>query len=69
MIYAPRASTNLVWIPIIDKTPIEKLYINSGHGHLGWTMALASAKMISDVINHKKTDIDISNYSLNRFNS
>ena len=56
-------------VPIIDKTPIEKLYINSGHGHLGWTMAMASAKMISDVINHKKTDIDISNYSLNRFNS
>lgn len=37
-------------VPIIGKTIVKNLYINSGHGTLGWTMAAGSGKMIQQVI-------------------
>lgn len=42
-------------VPIIGKTKIKNLYINSGHGTLGWTMACGSGKLISQIISNKKT--------------
>ncbi|MFN8911299.1 MAG: FAD-dependent oxidoreductase, partial [Alphaproteobacteria bacterium] len=50
--------------PIISNTEIKNLYINSGHGSLGWTQSLGSAKLIADIISHKKTDIDHRPYSI-----
>jgi D-amino-acid dehydrogenase len=44
--------------PIIGKTNIPNLYINAGHGTLGWTMACGSGRLISDIVSGKKTDID-----------
>jgi len=34
-------------LPIIDKTKIGGLFINSGHGALGWTLATGSARLIT----------------------
>jgi D-amino-acid dehydrogenase len=44
--------------PILGKTNIDNLFLNTGHGTLGWTMSLGSAKFVSDVINNKTQDID-----------
>lgn len=52
--------------PYIGKTAIDNLYINTGHGPLGWTMAAGSAKMLADIIDGKKTRLDESAYSLSR---
>lgn len=41
-------------VPIIGKTKIDNLYINSGHGTLGWTMGCGSGKLISQIINNTK---------------
>lgn len=41
-------------VPIIKKTKIKNLYINSGHGTLGWTMGCGSGKLISQIINKTK---------------
>ncbi|WBF65237.1 MAG: D-amino acid dehydrogenase [Candidatus Kinetoplastibacterium crithidii] len=41
-------------VPIIGKTKIDNLYINSGHGPLGWTMGMGSGKALSDIVNGKK---------------
>ncbi len=52
--------------PFIGKTSIENLYLNSGHGPLGWTMATGSAKMLTDEISGEKSPLDPKKYSLNR---
>jgi D-amino-acid dehydrogenase len=52
--------------PIISKTDMSNLYINSGHGSLGWTQSLGCAKLIADIISRKKTDIDYHPYSIRR---
>lgn len=36
--------------PIIGKTKYENLFINTGHGSLGWTLSLASAKELSAIV-------------------
>ena len=51
-------------VPIISKTNVKNLYLNTGHGHLGWTMAAASGKAISDLICEKDAEINLSDYSL-----
>ena len=36
--------------PIIGKTKYNNLYLNTGHGTLGWTMACGSAAYLTDLI-------------------
>ena len=52
---------------IVGETPINGLYINTGHGHLGQTMALGSSKMLASVVNKSECPIDASDYGYNRF--
>lgn len=41
-------------IPLIGKVnELENLYLNSGHGSLGWTNSLSSAKIIADKISYE----------------
>ncbi|MCK6428609.1 MAG: FAD-dependent oxidoreductase, partial [Burkholderiaceae bacterium] len=37
-------------LPIIGATPVEGLYLNVGHGTLGWTLAAGSAKLLAEVV-------------------
>jgi D-amino-acid dehydrogenase len=37
-------------LPYIDATPVENLFVNTGHGALGWTLACASAERITQLI-------------------
>ena len=37
-------------LPVIDATGIPGLYVNGGHGALGWTLACGSARLISGLI-------------------
>ncbi|WP_076418979.1 D-amino acid dehydrogenase [Colwellia sp. UCD-KL20] len=53
--------------PILGKTGIDNLFLNTGHGTLGWTMAVGSAKFISDVISNKPPDIDETGLSIARY--
>jgi D-amino-acid dehydrogenase len=39
--------------PIIQKSPRDGLWLNCGHGHLGWTMACGSAELLADLIEGK----------------
>ena len=54
-------------VGIVGDTPIDGLYVNTGHGHLGWTMALGSSKMLASVVNNSECPINIADYSYNRF--
>mgnify|MGYP001293673472 CR=1 FL=1 len=50
--------------PYICKSKIENLFLNTGHGHLGWTMASGSAKIISNLIQEKTQEIVITPFHL-----
>ncbi|XQW83878.1 D-amino acid dehydrogenase [Thalassotalea piscium] len=44
--------------PIIGKTKISNLFLNTGHGTLGWTMACGSGKLLADAVSNKRSEID-----------
>jgi len=53
--------------PIVGATGLANLYLNTGHGTLGWTMACGSAQVLSDVISGGQPEIDVSDLSIDRY--
>ncbi|MCF8999080.1 D-amino acid dehydrogenase [Acinetobacter nectaris] len=53
--------------PIIGATKYNNLFLNTGHGTLGWTMACGSGKLISDIVLNQTPDISIEGLSLQRY--
>jgi D-amino-acid dehydrogenase len=53
--------------PILGSTKYGNLYVNIGHGTLGWTMSCGSAKAIADVISNRAPDISLSGLGIERF--
>lgn len=53
-------------VPFIGRTKRNGLWVNAGHGHLGWTMAMGSAAMLTDTMLGKTPAIDTSPYSATR---
>ena len=53
--------------PIIGRTPIDGLYLNTGHGTLGWTMACGSGRLLADIIGRRTTDIDPEGLGIARY--
>jgi len=54
-------------VPIMGATRVPNLYVNSGHGMLGWTMACGAGKILADVISGKPADIDMEGLGPDRF--
>jgi D-amino-acid dehydrogenase len=52
--------------PIIGATPLKNLFINSGHGTLGWTQAAGSARLLGDVMEGKPPEIPLSGLDMAR---
>ncbi|MGH8200508.1 MAG: D-amino acid dehydrogenase [Steroidobacteraceae bacterium] len=55
-------------VPIIGPTPIGNLWLNTGHGHLGWTLAVGSAQLLSDLLTAGSPRVSPEAYALARFN-
>lgn len=53
-------------LPFIGPSHIPGLYINTGHGHLGWTFAVGSAQLLSDLIEGKPPQLDPMPYRITR---
>ena len=53
--------------PVIGVNPYINLYLNTGHGTLGWTMACGSGKILADIVSGRPTDIDLKGLTLARF--
>lgn len=53
--------------PIIGATKFNNLFLNTGHGTLGWTMACGSGKLISDIVMNHTTDISTEGLSIQRY--
>ncbi len=54
-------------VPILGATPYANLFLNTGHGTLGWTMACGSGRIIADLIAGRTPEIDMSGLGLDRF--
>jgi D-amino-acid dehydrogenase len=54
-------------VPILGRTRVENLFVNTGHGHLGWTMAAGSGRIVADLISRGSSDLDAADYALARF--
>lgn len=53
--------------PIIGATPFDNLFINTGHGTLGWTMSCGSGKLLADIISEKSTEIALDGLGIGRY--
>ena len=54
-------------VPIIGPTPIGNLWINTGHGPLGWTMAVGSGQLLADLLTGGSPGLTPGAYALARF--
>lgn len=53
--------------PVIGPTKVKGLFLNTGHGTLGWTMSCGSAKVISSIVSGKKPEIDATDLAVSRY--
>ncbi|HLD14376.1 MAG TPA: D-amino acid dehydrogenase [Burkholderiales bacterium] len=53
--------------PVIGATPFRNLFLNTGHGTLGWTMSCGSGKVLADLVSGRRPDIDLDGLTLARF--
>lgn len=54
-------------VPLLGETRLDSLYLNTGHGTLGWTMACGSGQVIADIMSGKTPAISMDGLSLARF--
>lgn len=45
-------------VPLIGKTKYPNLYLDTGHGTLGWTMACGSGRALADIISGRKPEVE-----------
>jgi D-amino-acid dehydrogenase len=53
--------------PIVGRTPVGNLYLNTGHGTLGWTMSCGSGRLLADLISGKRPAIAADDLSVARY--
>ncbi len=45
-------------VPAVGPARFGNLYLNTGHGHLGWTTAAGSGQLLADLVAGRKPEID-----------
>jgi D-amino-acid dehydrogenase len=55
--------------PIVGATPYSNLFLNTGHGTLGWTMACGSGRLLADVMTGCRPNISVDGLSMARYKS
>lgn len=50
--------------PILGASPIDSLFLNAGHGALGWTLACACARIVSDLLSGQPAEISLEGFGL-----
>jgi len=53
--------------PLLGATRVSNLFLNTGHGPLGWTLACGSGQLLADLITGEQTDIDPAPFAASRF--
>ncbi|MFL6676496.1 MAG: D-amino acid dehydrogenase [Massilia sp.] len=55
--------------PVIGPTPFRNLFLNTGHGTLGWTMACGSGRVMADLVSGRQPDIGLEGLFMDRYGS
>ena len=53
--------------PIVGATPYANLFLNTGHGTLGWTMACGSGKLVADLMTGQQPEISTEGLAMSRY--
>jgi D-amino-acid dehydrogenase len=53
--------------PIVGPTRVPGLFVNTGHGTLGWTMAAGSGRLMADLVSGAPPEIEASDLSVARY--
>jgi D-amino-acid dehydrogenase len=53
--------------PIVGRTPVPNLFLNTGHGTLGWTMSCGSGQLLADLMSGKAPAIASDDLSVYRY--
>jgi D-amino-acid dehydrogenase len=53
--------------PLVGRSTVPNLFLNTGHGTLGWTMAAGSGRVIADLVSDRVTDIDAHDLGYSRY--
>jgi len=53
--------------PLVGGTALANLFLNTGHGTLGWTMACGSGRLLSDLISGAAPEIEWSDLAIGRY--
>ncbi len=50
-------------VPLIGMSRYRNLFVNTGHGTLGWTMACGSGRLMADLVSGRLPEIDAADYA------
>ncbi len=53
--------------PLVGATAIPNLFLNTGHGTLGWTMSCGSGRLLADLISDRTPEISTEGLTLERY--
>lgn len=53
--------------PIVGATAIDNLWLSTGHGTLGWTMAAGTGRLMADLISGRQPQIDMEGLTVDRY--
>jgi D-amino-acid dehydrogenase len=53
--------------PIVGRTALPNLFLNTGHGTLGWTMSCGSGQLLADLVSAKKPAIRYDDLNVFRY--
>jgi D-amino-acid dehydrogenase len=53
--------------PIVGATPYGNLFLNTGHGTLGWTMACGAGRLLADLLARKRPQISAEGLDIFRY--
>ena len=53
--------------PVVGATRLPNLYLATGHGTLGWTMAAGTGRVMAVVISGRKAEIDLDGLTIERY--
>lgn len=45
-------------VPLVGRTRLANLFLNTGHGTLGWTLACGSGRALADIVNGHRPEVD-----------
>jgi len=53
--------------PVVGATRLPNLYLATGHGTLGWTMAAGTGRVMADIISGRTPGIDMTGLTVDRY--